>query len=86
MSFVPQQMGIAIYFKPYALITKIIFQNVNLARNKIRSLDGLQDHDFLEAINIEDNEVNKLHGFSDGKSLYARLSSEINSLQGSQVR
>ena len=34
------------------------FQKLELASNKIRSMDGLQGHKYLEVIDLEDNEVN----------------------------
>ena len=36
------------------------FQNLNLAGNRVRSLQGLEDHDLLESIDLEDNEVSKI--------------------------
>ena len=33
------------------------FQKLELAGNKIRSMDGLQGHKYLEIIDLEDNEV-----------------------------
>lgn len=32
-------------------------QHINLSGNKVRSLKGLQEHDLLETIDLEDNEV-----------------------------
>ena len=40
-----------------------LFQSVDLSGNKIRSLDGLQDHDFLSVIDVEENEVSVLQEF-----------------------
>jgi len=33
------------------------FQKLELSNNKIRSMDGLQGHKYLEIIDLEDNEV-----------------------------
>lgn len=39
-------------------------QKVDLSYNQISSLQGLENHDLLEVINLEDNKVgNVSHGF-----------------------
>ena len=38
-------------------IISLWWQDVNLSGNNIRSLRGLQDHNLLESIDLEDNEV-----------------------------
>ena len=37
-----------------------IVQKLELANNKIRSMDGLQGHKYLEIIDLEENEVRYL--------------------------
>ncbi|XP_060555244.1 leucine-rich repeat and guanylate kinase domain-containing protein-like isoform X1 [Ruditapes philippinarum] len=39
------------------LETLRVIQQINFSGNKIRSLKGLQDHDLLECLDLEDNEV-----------------------------
>lgn len=38
----------------------IYVQHLNLSGNRIRSLEGLEEHGLLESIDIEDNEVSIL--------------------------
>jgi len=37
------------------------FQKLELASNKIRSMNGLQGHKYLEMINLEENEARFIH-------------------------
>ena len=37
----------------------VYLQYIDLSGNKIRSMNGLQQHPFLETINLEDNEVSE---------------------------
>jgi len=41
----------------YTLCFVWSFQKLELAKNKIRSMDGLQGHKYLEIIDLEENEV-----------------------------
>lgn len=46
-------------------------QIVDLSHNQISSLQGLENHDFLEVINLEDNKVIS-HFICPGFSVYMR--------------
>ena len=46
------------------------FQNLNLAGNRVRSLQGLEDHDLLESIDLEDNEVSNMRNLHHSHSIY----------------
>ena len=50
------------HFIHYHLSVSIL-QQVNFSGNKIRSLKGLEDHDILEMVDLEDNEVSFLNFF-----------------------
>ena len=46
------------------------FQNLNLAGNRVRSLQGLEDHDLLESIDLEDNEVSNMCSLHHSHDIY----------------
>jgi len=48
------------YASLYFNLSLWTFQKLELANNKIRSMDGLQGHKYLEVIDLAENEVRSI--------------------------
>ena len=53
-----------------------VFQYLDLSGNKIRSMNGLQRHQFLGHVNLEDNEVTNI-SFTENKTCFVYIARKL---------
>ena len=56
------------------VIFHLCLQVINLSRNSIRSMKGLQSHKLLQEIDLEENQVSWTGGWGEGAKIHCLIS------------